>query len=53
MLYIVSFNCSRVGGFYLLDNAGLQIAEGDMVIVEADRGQHLGVVQHACHSTRT
>jgi len=47
MLYIVSFKCSRVGVFYLLDNTGLQIAEGDMVIVEADRGQDLGVVQHA------
>jgi cell fate regulator YaaT (PSP1 superfamily) len=48
MLYIVSFKCSRVGVFYLLDNTGLQVAEGDMVIVEADRGQDLGVVQHAC-----
>ena len=34
-LYIVSFKCSRVGVFYLLDNTGLQVAEGDMVIVEA------------------
>ena len=34
--------------FYLLDNTGLQVAEGDMVIVEADRGHNLGVVQHAC-----
>ena len=48
MLYIVSFKCSRVGVFYLLDNTGLQVSEGDMVIVEADRGQDLGVVQHAC-----
>src|ERR1700712_5554860 len=48
MLYIVSFKCSRVGVFYLLDNTGLVVAEGDMVIVEADRGQDLGVVQHAC-----
>lgn len=48
MLYIVSFKCSRVGVFYLLDNTGLVVSEGDMVIVEADRGQDLGVVQHAC-----
>lgn len=47
MLYIVSFKCSRVDVFYLLDNTGLFIKEGDIVIVEADRGQDLGTVQHA------
>ena len=46
-LYIVSFKCSRVDVFYLLENTGLQIKEGDIVIVEADRGQDLGTVQHA------
>ncbi|KXT05762.1 hypothetical protein AC578_1063 [Pseudocercospora eumusae] len=46
-LYIVSFKCSRVDVFYLLDNTGLTIREGDLVIVEADRGQDLGTVQHA------
>lgn len=46
-LYIVSFKCSRVDVFYLLDNTGLNINEGDLVIVEADRGQDLGTVQHA------
>ncbi|EME83249.1 uncharacterized protein MYCFIDRAFT_196582 [Pseudocercospora fijiensis CIRAD86] len=46
-LYIVSFKCSRVDVFYLLDNTGLIIREGDLVIVEADRGQDLGTVQHA------
>lgn len=46
-LYVVSFKCSRVDVFYLLDNTGLMIHEGDMVIVEADRGQDLGTVQHA------
>ncbi|KAK5126074.1 hypothetical protein LTR85_011429 [Meristemomyces frigidus] len=46
-LYIVSFKCSRVDVFYLLDNTGLDIKEGDIVIVEADRGQDLGTVQHA------
>lgn len=46
-LYVVSFKCSRVDVFYLLDNTGLLIREGDMVIVEADRGQDLGTVQHA------
>lgn len=47
LLYIVSFKCSRVEVFYLLDNTGLEIHEGDIVIVEADRGQDLGTVQHA------
>lgn len=46
-LYIVSFKCSRVDVFYLLDNTGLVVREGDLVIVEADRGQDLGTVQHA------
>jgi hypothetical protein len=46
-LYVVSFKCSRVGIFYLLDGTGLEIREGDIVIVEADRGQDLGTVQHA------
>ncbi|KAI7274349.1 hypothetical protein KC335_g2544 [Hortaea werneckii] len=46
-LYVVSFKCSRVDIFYLLDNTGLEIQEGDIVIVEADRGQDLGTVQHA------
>ncbi|KAF2864275.1 PSP1-domain-containing protein [Piedraia hortae CBS 480.64] len=46
LLYIVSFKCSRVEIFYLLDNTGLNIREGDVVIVEADRGQDLGTVQH-------
>ena len=46
-LFIVSFKCSRVDVFYLLDNTGLFIKEGDIVIVEADRGQDLGTVQHA------
>ena len=32
-LYVVSFKCSRVDVFYLLDNTGLTVNEGDMVIV--------------------
>ena len=46
-LYIVSFKCSRADVFYLLDNTGLHIRDGDIVIVEADRGQDLGTVQHS------
>ncbi|KAK3622713.1 hypothetical protein LTR56_022006 [Elasticomyces elasticus] len=47
LLFVVSFKCSRVQVFYLLEGTGLQIREGDIVIVEADRGQDLGTVQHA------
>lgn len=45
ILYIISFKCSRVDVFFLLTNTGLEIKEGDIVIVEADRGQDLG----ECH----
>lgn len=43
----MSFKCSRVEIFFLLEGTGLNIREGDIVIVEADRGQDLGTVQHA------
>lgn len=46
-LFAVSFKCSRVEIYFLLDHTGLEIKEGDIVIVEADRGQDLGTVQHA------
>ncbi|WPH00426.1 Hypothetical protein R9X50_00325400 [Acrodontium crateriforme] len=46
VLIIVSFKCSRVDVFYLLENTGLVLKCGDIVIVEADRGQDLGTVQH-------
>lgn len=46
-LFAVSFKCSRVEIYFLLDDTGLEIKEGDIVIVEADRGQDLGTVQHA------
>ena len=45
-LYVVSFKCSRVGIFYIIDGTGLEIREGDIVIVEADRGQDLGEWRH-------
>lgn len=47
LLFVVSFKCSRVEIFYLLENTGLTVRSGDIVIVEADRGQDLGTVQHA------
>ena len=46
-LFIVSFKSARAEVFYLLEGTGLTVEEGDIVIVEADRGQDLGTVQHA------
>ncbi|EMD01111.1 hypothetical protein BAUCODRAFT_196344 [Baudoinia panamericana UAMH 10762] len=47
VLYVVSFKNARVDVFHLLEGTGLNIRVGDLVIVEADRGQDLGTVQHA------
>jgi hypothetical protein len=46
-VYIVTFKCSRSGIFYIHEGTGLDVKEGDLVIVEADRGQDLGTVTHA------
>lgn len=46
-LYIVNFKCNRADVFYIQEGTGLQVNEGDLVIVEADRGTDLGAVQHA------
>lgn len=46
-LYVVTFKFARCDIFYLLDGTGLEVREGDLVIVEADRGQDLGTVLHA------
>ncbi|GAB7337902.1 hypothetical protein MBLNU457_4291t2 [Dothideomycetes sp. NU457] len=43
-LVLVSFKCARTEIYYLVENTGLQIKEGDLVIVEADRGYDLGTV---------
>lgn len=45
-LYIVTFKCSRADVFYLMENTGLTLRLGDLVIVEADRGLDLGTVHH-------
>ena len=39
--------CARVDVFYLHDNTGLNVKEGDVVIVETERVSDLGTVQHA------
>lgn len=45
-LYIVNFKCCRSDIFYIQEGTGLTVKEGDLVIVEADRGTDLGCVQH-------
>lgn len=46
-LYIVCFKCGRADVFYVAEGTGLEVKEGDMVIVEADRGYDLGTVLNA------
>ena len=43
---IVDFICCRSDIFYI-SGAGVDVEEGDLVIVKADRGTDLGCVQHA------
>lgn len=43
-LYLISFKCARAEVYYVADNTGLEVKEGDLVIVEADRGHDLGTV---------
>ena len=47
LLYIVTFKCHRADVFYIQEDTGLQVNNGDLVIVEADRGTDLGTVVHA------
>ncbi|PGH19092.1 hypothetical protein AJ79_00126 [Helicocarpus griseus UAMH5409] len=46
-LFIVTFKCCRADVFYIQEDTGLQVKQGDLVIVEADRGTDLGTVAHA------
>ena len=46
ILYIVIFKCSRADVFYVPENVGLELAIGDCVIVDGDRGFDLGMVTH-------
>lgn len=47
LLYIVTFKCHRADVFYIQEDTGLQVKQGDLVIVEADRGTDLGTIQYA------
>ncbi|KAL4806866.1 ribosomal L15-domain-containing protein [Aspergillus unguis] len=53
LLYIVTFKCHRADVFYIQEDTGLKVKQGDLVIVEADRGTDLGTVQHANISLQT
>ena len=46
-LYIVAFKCARADVYYVQPGTGLEVNEGDLVMVEADRGYDLGTVTHA------
>lgn len=46
-LYVVNFKCCRSDIFYIQEGTGLSVKDGDLVIVEADRGTDLGCVQHS------
>ncbi|KAK5953190.1 hypothetical protein OHC33_005758 [Knufia fluminis] len=46
-LYVVNFKCCRSDIFYIQEGTGLSVRDGDLVIVEADRGTDLGSVQHS------
>ncbi|KZZ97899.1 psp1 [Ascosphaera apis ARSEF 7405] len=43
-LYIVTFKCYRAGIYYIPDNSHIHVEVGDLVFVDADRGQDLGSV---------
>ena len=44
LLYLVSFKACRADIFYVQEGTGLRVKNGDLVIVEADRGTDLGTV---------
>jgi len=46
-LYIVSFKSSRSEIHYVAEGSELNPQPGDMVVVDGDRGQDMGMVKHA------
>lgn len=46
-LFVVNFKCCRSDIFYVPEGSGLSLKDGDLVIVEADRGTDLGCIQHS------
>lgn len=45
-LYVVTFKACRADFYYVQEGTGLHVKNGDLVIVEADRGADLGTVAH-------
>ena len=45
-LYLVTFKAARAEFYYVQEGTGLEVNNGDLVIVEADRGTDLGTVAH-------
>lgn len=46
-LYVVTFKAQRADVFFIQEDTGLEVKNGDLVIVEADRGTDLGTVAAA------
>ena len=46
-MFVVTFKAQRADVFYIQEDTGLEVKEGDLVIVEADRGTDLGTVAAA------
>lgn len=44
--YVINFKCCRSEIYRIKDGVEIQVNEGDLVIVEADRGEDLGCVMH-------
>ena len=47
LLFVVTFKAQRADVFYIQEDTGLEVKDGDLVIVEADRGTDLGTVSAA------
>ena len=45
--YLVEFKCARAEIYFIPGSTGLNVQEGDMVIVDGDRGWDLGTVKYA------
>jgi len=44
LLYMVTFKAQRADVFYVQEDTGMNVRKGDLVIVEADRGEDLGTI---------
>lgn len=44
--YVINFKCCRSDIYRIKEGLDIQVHEGDLVIVEADRGEDLGCVMH-------